>query len=163
MPLHSFYLYSQAATGLPRHVLACSAVFSAPGFKAHKQLFGLFDINYMNHRSRVLFSFISTPPISCFLLSELSCSWCHSHRTVIRTLRRSEKLKQLQQSREHFTQAERAPVGSKVGSLIPSTCHFLSWCPTLNTDLLGMFSALFTQRGPKVSLHPCLGFQLPIL
>jgi hypothetical protein len=41
--------------GLPRHVLACSAMFSAPGFKAHKQLFGLFDINYMNHRSQVLF------------------------------------------------------------------------------------------------------------
>jgi hypothetical protein len=44
-------------TGLPGHVLACSAMFSAPGFKAHTQLFGLFDINYMNHRSRVLFSF----------------------------------------------------------------------------------------------------------
>ena len=43
--------------GLPGHVLACSAMFSAPGFKAHKQLFGLFDINYMNHRSQVLFSF----------------------------------------------------------------------------------------------------------
>jgi hypothetical protein len=36
--------------GLPRHVLACF-------IKAHKQLFGLFDINYMNHRSQVLFSF----------------------------------------------------------------------------------------------------------
>jgi hypothetical protein len=44
--------------GLPGHVLTCSAMFSAPGFKAHKQLFGLFDINYMNHRSQVLFSFI---------------------------------------------------------------------------------------------------------
>ena len=44
-------------TGLPGHVLACSAMFSAPGFKAHKQLFGLFDINYMNHGSQVLFSF----------------------------------------------------------------------------------------------------------
>ena len=44
-------------TGLPGHVLACSAMFSAPGFKAHKQLFGLLDINYMNHRSQVLFSF----------------------------------------------------------------------------------------------------------
>jgi hypothetical protein len=43
--------------GLPGHVLACSAMFSARGFKAHKQLFGLFDINYMNHRSQVLFSF----------------------------------------------------------------------------------------------------------
>jgi hypothetical protein len=43
--------------GLPGHVLACSAMFSASGFKAHKQLFGLFDINYMNHRSQVLFSF----------------------------------------------------------------------------------------------------------
>jgi hypothetical protein len=43
--------------GLPGHVLACSAMFSAPGFKAHKQLFGLFDINYMNHRSQVLFPF----------------------------------------------------------------------------------------------------------
>ena len=41
--------------GLPGHVLACSAMFSAPGFKAHKQLFGLFDINYMNHMSQVLF------------------------------------------------------------------------------------------------------------
>jgi hypothetical protein len=48
-------------TGLPGHVLACSAVFSAPGFKAHKQFFGLFDINYMNHRSQVLFSFNCTP------------------------------------------------------------------------------------------------------
>jgi hypothetical protein len=44
-------------TGLPGHVLAFSAMFSARGFKAHKQLFGLFDINYMNHRSQVLFSF----------------------------------------------------------------------------------------------------------
>jgi hypothetical protein len=35
--------------GLPGHVLVCSAMFSAPGFKAHKQLFGLFDIHYMNH------------------------------------------------------------------------------------------------------------------
>jgi hypothetical protein len=43
--------------GLPRHVLACSAMFSAPGFKAHKQLFGLFDINYMNHRSQVFIFF----------------------------------------------------------------------------------------------------------
>jgi hypothetical protein len=43
--------------GLPGHVLACSAMFSAPGFKAHKQLFGLLDINYMNHSSQVLFSF----------------------------------------------------------------------------------------------------------
>jgi hypothetical protein len=43
--------------GLPGHVLACSAMFSAPGFKAHKQLFGLFGINYMNHRSQVLFPF----------------------------------------------------------------------------------------------------------
>jgi hypothetical protein len=45
--------------GLPGHVLACSAMFSAPGFKAHKQLFGLFDINNMNHRPQVLFSFKS--------------------------------------------------------------------------------------------------------
>jgi hypothetical protein len=44
-------------TGLPGHVLACSVMFSAPGFKAHKQLFGLFDINYMNHMSQVLFPF----------------------------------------------------------------------------------------------------------
>jgi hypothetical protein len=43
--------------GLPGSVLACSAIFSTPGFKAHKQHFGLFDINYMNHRSQVLFSF----------------------------------------------------------------------------------------------------------
>jgi hypothetical protein len=47
-------------TGLPGHVLACSAMFSAPGFKAHKQLFGLFDIHYMNHRSKVLFPFSVT-------------------------------------------------------------------------------------------------------
>jgi hypothetical protein len=45
-------------TGLPGHVLACSAMFSAPGVKAHKQLFGLFDIHYMNHRSQVLFPFM---------------------------------------------------------------------------------------------------------
>jgi hypothetical protein len=32
-------------------------MFPAPGFKAHKQHFGLFDINYMNHSSQVLFSF----------------------------------------------------------------------------------------------------------
>jgi hypothetical protein len=43
------------AMGLPGHVLVCSAMFSAPGFKAHKQLFGLFDIHYINHRSQVLF------------------------------------------------------------------------------------------------------------
>jgi hypothetical protein len=47
-------------TGLPGHVLACSAMFSVPGFKAHKQLFGLFDINYMNHMSQVLFPFRSS-------------------------------------------------------------------------------------------------------
>jgi hypothetical protein len=35
--------------GLPGHVLVCSAMFSAPGFKAHKQLFGLFNIHYMNY------------------------------------------------------------------------------------------------------------------
>jgi hypothetical protein len=46
--------------GPAQHVLACSAMFSAPGFKAHKQLFGLFDINYKNHRSQVLFSFNTT-------------------------------------------------------------------------------------------------------
>jgi hypothetical protein len=33
-------------------------MFSAPGFKAHKQLFGLFDIHYMNHRSQGLFPFM---------------------------------------------------------------------------------------------------------
>ena len=56
--------------GLPRHVLACSAMFSAPGFNAHKQLFGLFDINSMNHRSQVLFSFnlISVVNTAWFLL-----------------------------------------------------------------------------------------------
>jgi hypothetical protein len=32
-------------------------MFLAPGFKAHKQLFGLFDINYMNYMSQVLFPF----------------------------------------------------------------------------------------------------------
>jgi hypothetical protein len=36
-------------------------MFSAPGFKAQTQLFGLFDINYMNHRSQVLFSFLTSP------------------------------------------------------------------------------------------------------
>jgi hypothetical protein len=45
-------------TGLPGHVLACSALFTAPCFKAHKQLFGLFDINYIIHMSQVLFPFI---------------------------------------------------------------------------------------------------------
>lgn len=44
-------------TGLPGHVLACSAMFLAPDFKVHKQLFGLFDIYYMNHRSQGLFPF----------------------------------------------------------------------------------------------------------
>jgi hypothetical protein len=48
------------AMGLPGHVLVCSAMFSAPGFKAHKQLFGLFDIHYMNHRSQVLFPFTAS-------------------------------------------------------------------------------------------------------
>jgi hypothetical protein len=48
---------AREAMGLPGHVLVCSAMFSAPGFKAHKQLFGLFDIHYMNHRSQVLFPF----------------------------------------------------------------------------------------------------------
>jgi hypothetical protein len=45
------------AMNLPGHVLVCSAMFSAPGFKAHKQLFELFDIHYMNHSSHVLFPF----------------------------------------------------------------------------------------------------------
>jgi hypothetical protein len=35
-------------------------MLSAPGFKAHKQVFGLFDTNYMSHRSQVLFSFRTT-------------------------------------------------------------------------------------------------------
>jgi hypothetical protein len=35
--------------GLPGHVLVCSAMFSAPGFKAQKQLLGLFNIHYMNY------------------------------------------------------------------------------------------------------------------
>jgi hypothetical protein len=51
-------------TGLPGHVLACSAMFSAPGFKAHNQLFGLFDINYMNH-------------VSSFISFHLRCTWLH--------------------------------------------------------------------------------------
>ena len=51
-------------TGLPGHDLACSAMFSAPCFKAHKQLFGLFDINYMNHRSQGLFPFSFILPVS---------------------------------------------------------------------------------------------------
>ena len=61
-------------TGLPGHVLACSAMFSAPGFKAHKQLFGLFDINYMNHMSQVLFPFTSMviTPIG-------ACACVHTH------------------------------------------------------------------------------------
>jgi hypothetical protein len=46
--------------GLPGHVLFCSAMFSAPGFKAYKQLFGLFDTHYINHRSQVLFPFPHT-------------------------------------------------------------------------------------------------------
>ena len=54
---------AREAMGLPGHVLVCSAMFSAPGFKAHKQLFGLFDINYMNHRSQVLFPFNRSPEI----------------------------------------------------------------------------------------------------
>jgi hypothetical protein len=40
---------AREAMGLPGHVLVCSAMFSAPGFKAHKQLFGLFDIHCMNY------------------------------------------------------------------------------------------------------------------
>ena len=56
--------------GLPRHVLACSAMFLAPGFKAHKQLFGLFDIHYMNHRSQVLFPF-SIASMSFYISPEL--------------------------------------------------------------------------------------------
>ena len=40
---------AREAMGLPGHVLVCSAVFSAPGFKAHKQLLGLFNIHYMNY------------------------------------------------------------------------------------------------------------------
>jgi hypothetical protein len=62
--------------GLPGHVLVCSAMLSAPGFKAHKQLFGLFDIHYMNHRSQVLFPFtiyLSTYQ-SIIYLSALSLS-----------------------------------------------------------------------------------------
>jgi hypothetical protein len=34
-------------------------MFLAPGFKAQKQLLGLFDIHYMNHMSQVLFPFSS--------------------------------------------------------------------------------------------------------
>ena len=40
---------AREAMGLPGHVLVCSAMFSAPGFKAQKQLFGLFNIHYMNY------------------------------------------------------------------------------------------------------------------
>jgi hypothetical protein len=65
-------------TSLPGHVLACSAMFSAPGFKAHKQLFGLLDINYMNHMSQVLFPFRVTVQVASqprFLSdSEAACS-----------------------------------------------------------------------------------------
>jgi hypothetical protein len=43
--------------GLPGHVLACFAMFSAPGFKAHKQLFGLFDIHYMKSQVSSFISF----------------------------------------------------------------------------------------------------------
>jgi hypothetical protein len=55
----------QVTMGLPGHVPACSTMFSAPGFKAHKQLFGLFDINYINHMSQVLFPF-NTKNINTF-------------------------------------------------------------------------------------------------
>jgi hypothetical protein len=58
-------------TGLPRHVLSCSAMFSAPGFKAHKQLFGLFVINYMNHRSQILFPFTTNPTSNRGLISNI--------------------------------------------------------------------------------------------
>jgi hypothetical protein len=40
---------AREAMGLPGHVLVCSAMFLAPGFKAQKQLFGLFNIHYMNY------------------------------------------------------------------------------------------------------------------
>jgi hypothetical protein len=64
--------------GLPGHVLACSAMFSAPGFKAHKQLFGLFDINYMNHMSQVLF--LSGFELRTFRRA-VRCSYLLSHLT----------------------------------------------------------------------------------
>jgi hypothetical protein len=59
------------AMGLPGHVLVCSAMFSAPGFKAHKQLFGLFDIHYMNHKSQVLFPFITKLSLSILRLRDI--------------------------------------------------------------------------------------------
>jgi hypothetical protein len=63
----------QECLNLLGHVMACSAMFSAPGFKAHKQLFGLFDIHYMNHRSQVLFSF--------------NIMWSHFQTTAIKGLK----------------------------------------------------------------------------
>jgi hypothetical protein len=64
-------------TGLPGHDLACSAMFSAPGFKAHKQLFGLFDINYMNHMSQVLFPFNSS------VVKSVYCSYSAMVRNIL--------------------------------------------------------------------------------
>jgi hypothetical protein len=69
-------------TGLPVHVLACSAMFSAPGFKAHKQLFGLFDIHYMNHRSQVSSCiFFDNQLHSVELIDSLSL--CHSFKSPL--------------------------------------------------------------------------------
>jgi hypothetical protein len=64
------------AMGLPGHVLVCSAMFSAPGFKAHKQLFGLFDIHYMNHRFQVLFPFNMNGGL--YVLLRHLCFWYSS-------------------------------------------------------------------------------------
>jgi hypothetical protein len=51
---------------------ACPDLFCyvlSPRFQSSQQLFGLFDIDYMNHRSQVLFSFNSSliPPLDVLL------------------------------------------------------------------------------------------------
>lgn len=66
---------------------------------------------------------------------------------MIKTLRHSGKLKLTHSKAKNILHKQRAPDGLKVeaeAGLIPSKYHFLSWCLTLNTDLLGMFSSLFT-------------------
>jgi hypothetical protein len=67
----------QVTMGLPGHVPACSAIFSAPGFKAHKQLFGLFDIYYMNLRSQVLFPFTASCPLPPKHAMATACPYTH--------------------------------------------------------------------------------------
>lgn len=64
---------------------------------------------------------------------------------MIKTLRYSGKLKLTHSKAKNILHKQRAPDGVKVeaeAGLIPSKYHFLS--DSLNTDLLGMFSSLFT-------------------